>query len=152
MDAAKRTMSFGPAAVAPRDWWRAMKRGFLGRCPACGEGRLFGRFLKVNDTCVCCREPLHHHRADDLPPYLVILIVGHVVVGAMVIVEQTADWPIWLQMSIWPILTVALSLALIQPVKGAVVGLQWGLRMHGFGATRDEEAVLRPRNVGDAAP
>jgi uncharacterized protein (DUF983 family) len=29
-------------------------------------------------------------------------------------------------------ITFIASLALLQPVKGAVVGVQWALRMHGF--------------------
>jgi uncharacterized protein (DUF983 family) len=158
MDAAKRTMNLAanlaasnstPVNSAPavprRDWWPAVKRGFLGRCPHCGTGRIFGRFLKVNEHCPHCNEVLHHHRADDLPPYLVILVVGHVVVAGILIVEQSYDWPVWLHMMVWPSLTVALSLALLQPVKGAVVGLQWALRMHGFAGGHDAEAILRPK-------
>ena len=69
-----------PGADAPRVM-SAMKRGALGRCPACGRGRgrLFGRYLKVVDRCAECGTELHHHRADDLPPYLVIFIVGHLI-------------------------------------------------------------------------
>ncbi len=132
-----------------RDWWQAVKRGLLGRCPNCGKGRLFGRFLKVNPTCAVCGMDFHHHRADDLPPYLVILVVGHIVVGAMLSVDSAFDWPAWLRFLIWPTLTLVLSLALIQPIKGAVVAHQWALLMHGFGGDHDEEAVLRGRQPGD---
>jgi uncharacterized protein (DUF983 family) len=59
-------------------WVEGVRRGFAGRCPACSHGRLFGRFLKVRDECESCGTELHHHRADDLPPYLVILIVAHI--------------------------------------------------------------------------
>ena len=68
----------------------AMKRGFLGRCPACGEGRLFGRFLKVVDHCEACGTEFHHHRADDLPPYIVIFIVGHLV-GYGILMTETSS-------------------------------------------------------------
>lgn len=150
MDAGKRTLNVPPAPgaaeVPRRDWWRCVKRGFAGHCPACGKGRLFGRFLKVNDHCPHCGEVLHHHRADDLPPYLVILVVGHVVVAGILAAEQASDWPIWLHMLVWPVLVVVLSLALIQPVKGAVVGLQWALGMHGFSSGGDDEAF--PRSKG----
>jgi uncharacterized protein (DUF983 family) len=120
--------------TSARDTWTAVKRGFLGRCPNCGIGRLFGRYLKVVARCSHCGEPLDLHRADDLPAYLVILIVGHVVVGAMLAFEAFGDAPIWLQMLVWPTITLILALLLLQPVKGAIVGLQWALRMHGFGA------------------
>jgi uncharacterized protein (DUF983 family) len=139
-------------APPKRAWWPAVRRGFAGRCPQCGEGRLFGRFLKISPTCATCGEDYTHARADDLPPYLVITVVGHIVGTGILSAETYADWPAWLHMAIWPALTVILSLALIQPLKGVVVAHQWALRMHGFGGVEDEEAVLRPREVGPIAP
>jgi uncharacterized protein (DUF983 family) len=115
----------------------ATRRGALGRCPACGVGRLFGRYLKVRDACAACGAELHHHRADDLPPYLVILIVAHLVGWGILTAETRFESvPLWFHLALWPALTVALCLLLLQPVKGAVVGLQYGLRMHGFDAVR----------------
>ncbi|MGL4496338.1 MAG: DUF983 domain-containing protein [Beijerinckiaceae bacterium] len=127
----------------PREVMPAMLRGFRCRCPACGEGRIFGRFLKVEPACTACGEPLHHHRADDFPPYIVMVIVGHIVVGGMLTVELESNWPNWLHMVVWPLLTVGLGLGLIQPVKGAVIGLQWALRMHGFGTAGPERQPTR---------
>jgi uncharacterized protein (DUF983 family) len=124
-----------PGTDAPR-LTTAMKRGALGRCPACGRGRLFGRFLKVVDECSECGTELHHHRADDLPPYLVIFIVGHLIGYGILTAETRFEVPMWLHLSVWPALTLVLALALLQPVKGAVVGLQFSLGMHGFGAAR----------------
>ncbi|MDP3601426.1 MAG: DUF983 domain-containing protein [Bosea sp. (in: a-proteobacteria)] len=120
-----------------RDWRRAIGNGLRGRCPHCGQGRLFMGFLKPVDVCEACGEALHHQRADDLPPYVVITIVGHVVVGGLLLAEKYADWSMGLHMAIWPALTVLLSLLLMQPVKGGVIGLQWALRMHGFGGRPD---------------
>lgn len=125
------------AGEPTRPVFEAMRRGFHGRCPNCGRGRLFRSFLKTVDQCPACSEVISHHRADDLPAYLVIVIVGHIVVGAFMGVQAMTDWPNWLHMSIWAPLTVILSLALIGPVKGAVVGLQWALRMHGFSGQKD---------------
>lgn len=95
---------------------------------------MFARYLKAAPTCVQCGERLDLHRADDLPAYLVILIVGHIVVGAMLAFEAFGTSPIWLQMIVWPMITLILALLLLQPVKGAIIALQWALRMHGFGA------------------
>lgn len=120
-----------------RDWRSAIGNGLRGRCPHCGQGKLFKGFLKPVDACAVCGEELHHQRADDLPPYLVITIVGHIVVGGILMAEKFADWSMGLHMAIWPALTVVLSLLLMQPVKGGVVGLQWAMRMHGFGGTPD---------------
>ncbi|WP_342362283.1 DUF983 domain-containing protein [Terrarubrum flagellatum] len=128
------TTSFESVAAEPaRDTRRAMWRGFTGRCPKCGEGRLFGRFLKVVPACARCGEDMHHHRADDFPAYLTIVIVGHIAVGGLVFAETEANWPLWLHVALWPTLALILSIGLLQPIKGAVVGLQWALRMHGFG-------------------
>nr|WP_245524587.1 DUF983 domain-containing protein [Methylobacterium nonmethylotrophicum] len=115
---------------------RAMGRGFRNHCPHCGEGRLFGRFLKVRERCEACGLELHHHRADDLPPYLVIFVVGHLVGLAVLETEMRLDLPFWFQMTFWPALALVASLALLQPTKGAVVGLQYALGMHGFSAIR----------------
>lgn len=121
-----------------RDWRSAVGRGLRGRCPHCGEGRLFKGFLKPVDACAACGELLHHQSADDLPPYVVITIVGHIVVGGLLMAEKYADWSMGLHMAIWPALTVVLSLILMQPVKGGVIGLQWAMRMHGFGGMPDQ--------------
>jgi uncharacterized protein (DUF983 family) len=120
-------------AVEKRDLGSSLKRGFCGRCPRCGEGRLFGAFLKVDNRCSVCGLDFTPHRADDLPAYLVIAIVGHIVVAAALLIETDYSPPVWLQLAIYLPLTALMSLALLQPVKGAVVGLQWALRMHGFG-------------------
>ena len=124
------------SATPEVSWAEGVRRGLAGRCPACGQGRLFGRFLKVNDACRSCGAELHHHRADDLPPYLVILIVAHLVCWGILTAETRFEVPLWLHLAVWPALTVMLSLLLLQPVKGAVVGLQYGLSMHGFSAAR----------------
>ncbi|HEY7576155.1 MAG TPA: DUF983 domain-containing protein, partial [Acetobacteraceae bacterium] len=101
----------------------AMARGLNGRCPSCGQGRLFRRFLKLVPACEHCRAPLGLARADDAPPYFTILIVGHIVIPAMLIMQKTSDPPLWLLSAIFLPLTLALSLGLLQPIKGAIVGL-----------------------------
>ena len=112
----------------------AMTRGLRGRCPACGGGRLFPRFLKVAEQCGGCGTDLHHHRADDLPPYIVIFIVGHILGWAILTAETEFQVPLWLHLALWPLLALILCLLLLQPAKGAVVGLQYALGMHGFGS------------------
>lgn len=115
----------------------AMWNGFRGKCPHCGEGKLFSSFVTVAPACDRCGEEMHHHRADDLPAYLVIVIVGHVIVGAFMGFEAATSLSTWQHLAIWAPLTVAMSVGLLRPVKGAVVGLQWALYMHGFGEEPD---------------
>ena len=120
------------APAAKRDVWQSMKRGFRGRCPRCGEGKLFRAFLKVDNNCSVCGLDFTPHRADDLPAYLVIVIVGHIVVPMALMIETNYAPPVALQLAIYLPITLVASLLLLQPVKGAVVGVQWALRMHGF--------------------
>ena len=120
------------AHAEKRDLWTAIKRGFRCRCPRCGEGKLFRAFLKVDDHCSACGQDFTAHRADDLPAYLVIIIVGHIVVPAALWIETNYSPAVWLQLAIYLPLTFVSSLLLLQPIKGAVVGFQWALRMHGF--------------------
>jgi len=135
---------------APRDVWRAMLRGFGMRCPRCGEGRLFRSFLKVADQCPACGEELHHQRADDAPAYFTIVIVGHVVVGGALSLERAYAPATWVHLAIWLPLTLIGSLWLLPRVKGTLVGLQWALRMHGFGGEADRvEPPPAPRPAGE---
>ena len=122
-----------------RNVWSSMKRGFRCRCPRCGEGKLFRAFLKTNDKCSVCDLDFTPHRADDLPAYLVIVIVGHIVVPTALMIETNYSPPVELQLAIYLPFTLVASLLLLQPVKGAVVGVQWALRMHGFDEQDPEE-------------
>ena len=129
---------FVAAKPAARPMWQSIRRGLSMKCPACGKGKLFRKFLKVTDTCPHCGEELFHHQADDAPPYFTILIVGHLVVPIMLAVELEYMPPIWVHVAIWPTLALGLSLFLLPRIKGAVVGLQWAARMHGFGEETED--------------
>ncbi len=143
MNVEQQVFGASQAQAAPaRQLGQAMRRGFLGRCPCCGEGRLFGAFVKPVEACAACGEAMHHQRADDLPAYLVILIVGHINVGLFMGFEAATTLSTWQHLAIWVPATILFALVLLQPVKGAVIGLQWALRMHGFGGHGDEiEAI-----------
>ncbi|EAQ35532.1 hypothetical protein NB311A_17189 [Nitrobacter sp. Nb-311A] len=115
-----------------RNAWAAVRRGFFCRCPRCGEGKLFRSFLKTADKCSECGLDFTPHRADDLPAYLVIVVVGHIVVPLALMIEKEFAPPLVVQWAIYLPVTLLMALWLIQPIKGGVVGLQWALRMHGF--------------------
>jgi len=107
-----------------RDMSTVIKRGLLCRCPRCGEGKLFRAFLKPADNCAVCGVDYTHHRADDLPAYLSIAIVGHVAVGGFMAADQLVAWSNWVHLAIWTPMTVILALSTIQPIKGGVIGFQ----------------------------
>lgn len=125
-------MSDSTKFLPPRLVGQSLWRGALLHCPACGRGRMFRAYLKVADACRACGEELHHHRADDAPPYFTILIVGHVLIGGVLALEQAYAPASWVHAAIWLPLGVVMSLVLLPVAKGALVGLQWALRMHGF--------------------
>ena len=138
-------------ALPKRPLWRSMARGFRGRCPACGEGKLFRAFLKPVAACDRCGEDLSHQRADDAPPYFTIVIVGHIIVPLMTAVFLATELSTLAHLAIWLPLTLVLSLGLLQPIKGALIGLQWALYMHGFDPRGDSDPHPAPAGVADPA-
>ncbi len=112
----------------------AMWRGWRRRCPNCGSGPLLRGYLTVRSECPVCGEALHHHRADDGPAYLTILIVGHLM-APLILMAYTAWRPEPLVLAaVFSVGCVALSLYLLPRLKGLIVAIQWAKRMHGFGA------------------
>lgn len=124
----------GKAKAFPqRSAAQAMWRGTLCKCPHCGQGKMFRAYLKVADHCDACGEQLALHRADDFPPYIAIMIVGHLLVLAMLHMEMV--WhvnPLTYLYTMVP-LAVILPLVMLPSIKGAIVGLQWANGMYGFG-------------------
>lgn len=139
------TQVFGGERTKParihRPLGQAMQRGFLCRCPNCGDGKLFRSFLRPVANCSVCDEDYTPQRADDLPAYLTVLIVGHIVVALFMMVENIGELSLWAHLAIWGVVTVVMSLALLQPIKGATIGLQWALYMHGFDKENQEEYI-----------
>lgn len=126
---------FETTEIRNRDMKTAIGRGVRGRCPNCGRGRLFSGFLRVADECEACGEDLHHHRADDAPAYLTILIAGHIMLPFVLGVEDVFAPAIWVHLLLWGTLIPAVCLALLRPIKGGIVGMQWASFMHGFGGS-----------------
>ena len=116
-----------------RELWPALRRGFRRKCPNCGSGPMMESYLKVRDTCTVCREDLSHHRADDGPAYLTILLVGHLLApGLHIAFVVWRPEPLTL-FTIFAVGCTALSLYLLPRLKGAMIGFQWAKRMGGFG-------------------
>ncbi|PJG48817.1 hypothetical protein CAF53_11635 [Sphingobium sp. LB126] len=117
---------------APRPFGPALSLALRGRCPACGEGRMFTGFLKPSPACGHCGQAWNLARADDFPAYIVILLLGHILVPLMIEVNAALSVPLAIQAVLWPGLAILLAVAMIQPVKGAVIAFIWSRRMDGF--------------------
>jgi len=101
----------------------------LGRCPACGQGRLFNGFLKIVPTCSHCDAPVGLARADDAPPYFTIFVVGHIVIPLMMYVDRVQAPSTTAMAAIFVPLTLFLAVTLLRPIKGGTVGLMVNLNM-----------------------
>ncbi len=127
---------------------QSIKRGLLNTCPACGSGRLFRAFLKPVEHCEACGEEMFHERSDDLPPYLVIVLVGHVLLTGYMLTDSFMPDALWVHLLVWVPVVILTSLISIQPIKGGVIGLQWAMRLHGFGETADGDFQEEDRKSG----
>ena len=102
-----------------------VKAGLSGRCPRCGEGRLFKGFLAVGERCGNCRLDYSFADAGDGPAVFVILIIGFVVVGLALWMEVTLNPPLWLHFLLGGPLTLVLSLTALRLIKGLLIVLQY---------------------------
>lgn len=114
--------------MPPASAFTAILRGFGRHCPRCGAGALFGRYLKPVSRCAACGESFGEIRADDFPPYLTILVVGHVIVPFILLAEHFGFSTVQ-QVALWVPMTVLLALLLLPRFKGAVIGLMWSLSL-----------------------
>ena len=102
-------------------------RGLVNRCPACGRGRVFDGYLRVASSCGPCGAELGRIRADDAPPYFTILAVGHIIVPLLLWADRAWEPEMLTLSAIFLPLTLVLSLLFLRPIKGAMVGLMYGL-------------------------
>lgn len=110
----------------------AMSRALSGRCPNCGQGKLFATYLKQVGECADCGEAFGHIRSDDAGPWLTILIVGHLLIPVVLLVEGGATpWPYWVSMTLWPALALGLSLLVLPRAKALFLGAIWSMKAPG---------------------
>ena len=127
----------------------AIGRGLRNRCPFCGEGAVFQGFLRVAPECGNCHAPLGLLRADDAPPYVVILLVGHLLVPPVLWVEKAYQPPMWLHMVVWLPLFATLCTLLLRPVKGGVVG--WMVSLGFLDSAMAQADAVSPAAAAGAA-
>jgi len=102
-----------------------IRRGILGRCPACGQGKLFRGYLTLADRCNRCGLNYGFADAGDGATVFVILVAGFILVAGALFVEVRYAPPYWLHAVIWGPLAILVPLALLRPFKGVLVALQF---------------------------
>ena len=118
-----------PAPDVDYDRESPFKTGIGGVCPRCGRGRLFAGFLDVAGACDVCGLDFSQQNSGDAGPFFIVSIVGFVVVGLALAVEMNFSPPVWLHMVLWLPSSLFLSLALLRPVKGIMIALQYRHRV-----------------------
>lgn len=102
--------------------------GLAGKCPRCGQGKLFAGYLRVAPKCESCGLDLAFADSADGPAVFLMFIVGFIVVGGALWLEFSYEPPFWIHVIIWPTLTATLSLILLRPLKGVMIALQYANR------------------------
>ncbi|WP_186418677.1 DUF983 domain-containing protein [Bosea sp. CS1GBMeth4] len=99
--------------------------GLAGRCPRCGEGKLFDGYLKLKPRCTACGLDFAFADSADGPAVFIMLIAGFLVLGLALYVEIAYTPPIWLHLLLWLPLALVTCLGLLRPMKGLAVALQY---------------------------
>ncbi|MCT8998650.1 DUF983 domain-containing protein [Chelativorans intermedius] len=102
-----------------------VRAGLSGRCPRCGEGRLFAGFLRLGRRCANCGLDYGFADSGDGPAVFAILVIGFIVVGLALWLEVTTNAPLWLHFVLWVPLTLVLSMGALRLIKGLLIALQY---------------------------
>lgn len=122
-----------PALVdLPTGWVPAMLRGIKGQCPRCGAARLFRAWLKPVDACPHCAQDWSVQQADDFPAYIGIFVVGHLLAPVVIAMIGTFGMSAWATLAIILPVAVAMLIAMLHPVKGAVIAFLWWMGIGAF--------------------
>ena len=124
-----------PRFELPASAPETLLRGLRSRCPRCGEASLFRKWLKPVDSCPHCAQDWSVQQADDFPAYIGIFLVGHLLAPIVIAMIGTFGMSAWMTLAIILPVAIAMLIGMLQPVKGAVIGMLW---WWGVGAFRKE--------------
>lgn len=99
--------------------------GLRGRCPRCGDGKLFQGYLGLRPRCGACGLDYSFADAGDGPAVFVILLVGFIVVGLALWLEVSYSPALWVHFILWIPLILVLSLVSLRLMKGVLITLQY---------------------------
>ena len=116
-------------SIAMRSIPAVLVTGLLKKCPNCGKGNLYSKYLKFYSHCPICGEEFHSYRTDDFGPWLSIIISGHIIVPLVLSMEQNFKIDLWIQALIWIPITIAVVLFLLPISKSICLSILWRLKM-----------------------
>ena len=103
----------------------AVSTGLTGRCPRCGDGRMFQGFLTLAPKCEVCGLDFSFADSGDGPAVFVSLIGGFLVLGAALALDMAYEPPIWVYIVFFLPLALIVCLGLLRPLKGLLIALQY---------------------------
>lgn len=107
--------------AAPNPFWA----GARGRCPRCGEGRLFDGFLKLAPACEVCGLDFGFANPADGPAFFAITFACLPSVGFATWLEIAHGAPYWTHLvTTLPLLLVTM-IPPLRPLKGWLVASQY---------------------------
>ncbi len=99
--------------------------GLRGRCPRCGEGRLFDGYLAVAPACDRCGLDYGFADSGDGPAVFIMMIVGFFTVGLALWLDASFAWSLPAIAGVVVPLVFLLVLGLLRPAKGLMIAAQW---------------------------
>ena len=111
--------------------WQCISRGILKKCPNCGQDKLYKSYLKAQKNCPKCGTSLGAIKTDDFAPWITIVILGHILIPAGLLLERTLSPPLWVHFSIWFPTTFLGTLLILPMAKGGILALMWHLGLKG---------------------
>jgi uncharacterized protein (DUF983 family) len=110
--------------MAHKSKLKFLRRGLAKKCPNCGLFPIFSRYVKTHKKCSKCGINFSEYKSDDGPAYFTIFIVGHILIPLILLTEKNFSPPTVIQMIIWPLITITLTLWLLPKIKGAFLAFQ----------------------------
>ncbi|MBK9083559.1 MAG: DUF983 domain-containing protein [Rhizobiales bacterium] len=99
--------------------------GLAGRCPRCGDGKMFSSFLTVAPRCEACGLDYSFADAGDGPAVFVIMIAGALVLGLALIIQFSWEPPVWVHLLTTLPIGLGICLFLLRALKGVLIALQY---------------------------
>ncbi len=109
-----------------------LSAGLRCRCPRCGRGKLYDGLLAIAERCAECDLDFAPHDSGDGPAVFVIFILGAVVIPFVFAFERLVEPPLWAHMIVWPPVVIALSIALLRPMKATLVAIHYRNLKHEY--------------------
>jgi uncharacterized protein (DUF983 family) len=106
----------------------ALLRGAMGRCPKCGEGKLFFRYLKLSPQCLACQADFRMADIGDGAAVFVIMLVGALVVPIGMVMQLGFGVSTGVTIGAMGALTLVFSAALLPIAKGVLFAAQWAYK------------------------